>query len=85
MILATTMKQDAKLKKLLLSQVTEAHGRYREVLEERLAKAEVEDIERYFGLLSRLVDKLEDDRKTLRQVAREMVTESAAQIIAELA
>ena len=79
------MSDRVELKRHLLERVDETHERFCELMEERLQAADVELIERYFGLLSKLVDKLDEDEKTLRQVAQEMVAESAAQIIAELA
>jgi len=54
-------------------------------MDERLASADVEDLEKYFAVLSRLVGKLEDQAKSLKTVAREMVAETAAVVLSELA
>jgi len=69
----------------LLEQLGETHERFAELMEARLEHAEASEVERYFGLLSNLVAKLEDERKSLKDVAREMVAESAAMIMADLA
>lgn len=69
----------------LLACVVETHARFSELMQQRLGNADREVIERYLGILAALVTKLEDDNKSLRQVARETIAESAAQILAELA
>ena len=69
----------------LLARVAETHVHFGELMEDRLQHAEIAVVERYLGVLASLVDKLEDDEKSLRQVAREMITESAAQLLTDLA
>jgi len=69
----------------LLSRIAETHAHFGELMERRLRHADRAVIERYLGILASLVDKLEDEDKSLRQVAKEMIAESAAQLLAELA
>jgi hypothetical protein len=79
------MSDSDEFKNHLLDQLEETHRRFADLMEARLEEAEASEVERYFGLLSNLVAKLEDERKTLKDVAREMVAESAAMIMADLA
>lgn len=69
----------------LVSEIAQTHERFVELMASRLADVDGEELERYFAILSKLVCKLEDEEKTLRDVAKEMVAESAAVIMAELA
>ena len=69
----------------LLARVAETHAHFSELMQHRLEKADREVVERYLGILGSLVSKLEEQDKTLRQVAREMIAESAAQLLADLA
>jgi hypothetical protein len=78
------MSDDAELKRHLLGQLAQTHERFADLMETRLKKSEVEEIERYFGLLSNLVAKLEDDQKNLKDVLREMAAEYAAIVLGEL-
>lgn len=71
-------------KELLLEDVSRTHRRFVELMDERLREVGSEDIERYFALISKLVAKLEDRDKPLRDAARELVAESAAWVMAEL-
>ena len=75
---------DREIKQHVLQQLTETHERFAELMEKKLGASSVDDVERYFGLLSRLIEKLEDDSKSLRDILREMVADYAAVIIAEM-
>ena len=79
------MNDADETKALLLTQVAETQSRFCELMEHRLESVDVASIEKYLGLVGKMVDKLENQEKTLRQVAQEMVAESAAQVMAELA
>lgn len=79
------MVSDKDTHAYLRSQILQSHVRLGELMDERLATAEAEDLEKYFAVLSRLVGKLEDTDKTLKVIAREMVGETAAMIMSELA
>jgi len=78
------MSEDAKLKKQVLRQVAETHQHYCSIMEERLADEPLADVELYFGLVAKLVGKLEDRDKPLRAAAQEMVAESAASLMSQL-
>ena len=78
------MTKADELKKHLLEQLPATHARYAELMEERLAAAGVDEIERYFGLISAFVAKLEDEERSLRDVIREMAAEYAVLILSEL-
>ena len=53
-------------------------------MEKRLPAMTFETKERYFAVLSALVDKLETDGKGLRDVLQEMMAETAAYIFKEI-
>jgi hypothetical protein len=69
----------------LREQIGETHDRFLHAMSHRLSSVDADDLERYFAIVSNLVSKLEDDCKTLRQVAQEMVSETATIIMSELA
>ena len=77
------MSLERELKEQLLRQIAETHDRYCEVMEARLAEESVDDVELYFGVVAKLVAKLEDRDKHLRGVAQEMLAESAALIMGQ--
>ena len=78
------MRRERELKEQLLGQIAETHDRYCQVMEERLAKESIDDVELYFGIVAKLVAKLEERDKRLRSVAQEMLAESAALIMGQL-
>lgn len=78
------MNREEEVKAQLLQQIAETHDRYCEVMEERLAAEGLEAVELYFGVVSKLVAKLEGREKPLRAVAQEMVVESAALLMGQL-
>jgi hypothetical protein len=78
------MSREQERKGQLLGQIAETHDRYCDVMEERLARESIDDVDFYFGVVARLVAKLEERDKPLRSVAREMLAESAALILAQL-
>jgi len=78
------MSDSAELKKILISQLGPTHERFAVLMEARMESAEIEDLERYFGILSTLVAKLENETKPLRDVMREMAAEYAAAVLLEL-
>ncbi len=69
----------------LRSQIAQSHLRLGELMDKRLGSSDVDDLEKYFAVLSRLIGKLEEPEKPLKVVAREMVSETAATVISELA
>jgi hypothetical protein len=66
-------------------QIAATHERFVQAMEARLPAMEPDTKERYFGVLSTLVTKLEHDGKSLRDVLNETVTEAASVIMLELA
>ena len=74
----------AELKRHLLAQLARTHVRFAELMEARFEHADTADLERYFGMLSTLVGKLEDEDKNMKDVLREMAAEYAAIILSEL-
>jgi len=66
-------------------QIAATHERFVQAMEARLPAMEPDTKERYFGVLSTLVAKLEHDGKSLREVLNETVTEAAGVIMLELA
>ena len=74
-----------ELRQHLHDEIEQTHQRFVEIMSARLADVDSDELERYFAILSKLVSKLEDEEKTLREVAKEMVAESAGAIMAELA
>ncbi len=69
----------------LHGQIVETHEHFVEVLARRLGEAESRELELYLNALSKLVNNLEDDDKSLRQVAQETFAELAGVLMAELA
>ena len=65
-------------------QIAATHERFVQAMAARLPTMEVDTKERYFGVLSTLVAKLEHDGKPLREVLNETVTEAASVIMLEL-
>ncbi len=64
--------------------IAEAHQRFLVAMEQRLPGMNPETKERYFVVLSSLVGKLESDSKSLHDVVREMLAETAAYIFQEI-
>lgn len=65
------------MKEAILEQIAETHVHFSRAMERRLGGEELEDVERYFAMLSRLVDKLDDDDKQLKEIMQEMAMELA--------
>ena len=66
-------------------QIAATHARFVQAMAARLPVMELETKERYFGVLSTLVAKLEHDGKPLRDVLNETMTEALSVIMLELA
>jgi hypothetical protein len=58
--------------------------RFCAAMEARLPSIEPDSLERYFGVLSKLVLKLEDPDRTLGQIMNEMMAETASIIMQEM-
>ncbi len=61
-----------------------AHERLVVAMQARLSGMSSETRERYVTVLSSLADKLEDAQKTLREVVREMMSETMGLLLSEL-
>jgi hypothetical protein len=60
------------------------HERFVTAMEARLPTIPPDSKERYFGVLSLLVAKLETGGKPLREILQEMMTEAATMILHEM-
>jgi hypothetical protein len=75
---------DAKLRRALEADIRMTQERFCAAMEERLASIEADSLERYFGVLSKLVQKLEDPEKGLGQIMCELMAEAAGVMMAEI-
>lgn len=75
---------DAKIRTMMESDLEMTQERFCAAMIARLPAMEDETLERYFGALSKLVEKLEDDEKSLGQVLNETMTEVAALVMQEM-
>lgn len=75
---------DSLLRAALEADVRMTQERFCAAMEARLASLEGESLERYFAVLSKLVEKLEDAEKTIGQVMNEMMAEAAGLVMAEV-
>jgi hypothetical protein len=72
------------VRKALESDIRMTHERFCEAMEARLPSLDADTVERYFGLLSSLVQKLEDEGRDLGQILQEMMGEAAGLIMQEM-
>lgn len=75
---------DSKIRAQMQSDVEMTQERFCMAMTARLPTMEDETLERYFGALSKLVEKLEDDDKTLGQVLNETMAEVATLVMQEM-
>lgn len=75
---------DEQIRQALEDDLRMTLDRFVDALDARLPSIEPESLERYFAMLSKLVDKLEDDSKGLNQIMTEMMTEAAGLLMAEM-
>jgi hypothetical protein len=78
------MGQEDLLSRALDKDIAAANRRLVKAIERRLPSMGLEQKERYFALLSKLVGKLEGSDKSLRDVLQEMMVEAAPIIMQEL-
>jgi hypothetical protein len=76
--MASEIEQD------LERQIGMTHERFVAAMNARLPTMDVEQKERYFGVLSALVSRLEDRDKTLRTILQEIMAEAGPLILREL-
>jgi hypothetical protein len=65
-------------------QISATHRRFVKAMDGRLGAMSPETKERYFAVLSKLVAKLEESEKGLRDVMQEMMAEAAGLILQEM-
>ena len=75
---------DSKIRTMMLSDVEITQERFCAAMTARLPGLEDETLERYFGALSNLVEKLEDHERSLGQVLTETMAEVATLVMQEM-
>jgi hypothetical protein len=76
--MAPRLSMDAKTLRALHVDIRLTQERFCAAMEARFADIEADTLERYFALLSKLVEKLEDGSKSLGEVMNEMMGDAAA-------
>ena len=72
------------LQKDLDRQIVATHRRFVKAMDGRLGSMSVDTKERYFAVLSTLVEKLETGGKPMREIMQEMMAEAATLILQEM-
>ena len=75
---------DAQIRQMMESDVAMTQERFCAAMSARLPTLEDDTLERYFGALSKLVEKLEDADKALPQVLQETMAEVATLVMQEM-
>ncbi len=75
---------DAKVRAMLQSDIEMTQERFCGAMAGRLPDLADDTLERYFGALSKMVEKLEDHEKSLGQVLNEMLGEVATLVMQEM-
>jgi len=75
---------DQKIRAMMESDIGMTQERFCVAMTARLPALEDETLERYFGALSKLVEKLEDPDKGLGQVLNETMAEVASLVMQEM-
>ena len=75
---------DDRRKEQLLGEIADVHDAYVELMNERLGEVGRRELELYFTIVGKLVARLEDRDKSIRQSAQEVFAEVAALVMAEL-
>lgn len=78
------MSDDEAMKDHLLDQIADVHEHFVDLMTQRLPEVGQRELELYFGVLGRLVAKLEQRDKPLRAAAQEVFAEAASRVMAEL-
>src|SRR5581483_1939146 len=84
MPLYTRRMDERALQKDLDRQIVATHRRFVKAMDGRLGSMSVETKERYFGVLSNLVEKPETTDKPLRDVMNEMMSDAMSVILQEM-
>lgn len=75
---------DEAMKEHLLEQIADVHDHFVEQMNSRLPEVGQRELELYLGVLGKLVAKLEQKDKPLRQSAQELFAEVASIVMTEL-
>ena len=78
------MDDDAAIKDHLLDQIGEVHEHLIDLMNQRLPEVGRRELELYLGVFGKLVAKLEQVDKPLRDAAQEVFAEVATLVMAEL-
>jgi hypothetical protein len=81
---AARSSMDKEVRAALESDIRMTHERFCAAMEARLPALDADTVERYFALLSSLVEKLEDPDRELRQILQDMMGEAAGLIMQEM-
>lgn len=72
------------LERDLVEQIRMTHERFTRAMNGRVPAMSLEQMERYFAVLSGLVGRLEDPGKSLKTVLQEMMAEAAPYLFQEI-
>ena len=76
--------EERALQKDLDRQIAATHRRFVKAMDGRVGDMSAGTKERYFAVLSTLVEKLETDEKPMREILQEMMAEAASVILQEM-
>ena len=62
-------------------QIAVTHKRFVKAMEDRLGTMSPETKDAYFVILTKLVDKLENDEKPLKEIMQEMMAEAMTEVL----
>lgn len=79
------MTDDEARKDDLLDQIADVHEHFVDLMNQRLPEAGQRELELYFGMLGKLVTRLEQRDKPLRAAAQEVFADVASLVMSELA
>lgn len=78
------MTEDVAMKDHLLDQIADVHEHFVDLMNQRLPEVGQRELELYFGVLGKLVAKLEERDKPLRTSAQELFGDVASLVMTEL-
>jgi hypothetical protein len=79
------MSEEQARKDNLLDQIADVHEHFIDLMNQRLPEIGERELELYFGVLGKLVAKLEERDKPLRAAAQEVFADVASIVMTELA
>jgi hypothetical protein len=79
------MSEEHVKKDHLLDQIADVHEQFIDLMNQRLPEIGERELELYFGVLGKLVAKLEEPDKPLRVAAQEVFGDVASIVMTELA